>query len=446
MNLPASPPSPPSPAPERFAWLKRVNASLSAWAATLTWWRMIALALLTTIAANWIAETLALNHEREKPIKVKRVAREDSERAGGEGACEGEEIRIGGQNGIVFCEGRRLKKKSATAPVPTAPASAGDKPPPVSAGDEPPPEPAPPRSADGPINPASEAKAGNTVTISMGKSEKEKEADEAETTTRGAIKKTISGWIGDILSAVLIALFAYLVAAKIIVRKTAEADAKLRVATDSADHEAMQRQLVQARLKLLQAQVEPHFLFNTLAAVDYLIETDAKRASVMQKTLISYLRAALPQMRQESSTLGREITLIRAYLQLLKLRIEDRLEFEIKVAPNLESAVFPPMVLQTLVENAIKHGIEPKPEGGRITVQADIIDSQLRVDVVDTGVGLPDGDIFGSSKNGSGLGLDNIRNRLALLYPGASRMELRSGHEGGTLVRLSIPYQPQTHS
>ena len=280
----------------------------------------------------------------------------------------------------------------------------------------------------------------------MGKSEKEKEADEAETTTRGAIKKTISGWIGDILSAVLIALFAYLVAAKIIVRKTAEADAKLRVATDSADHEAMQRQLVQARLKLLQAQVEPHFLFNTLAAVDYLIETDAKRASVMQKTLISYLRAALPQMRQESSTLGREITLIRAYLQLLKLRIEDRLEFEIKVAPNLESAVFPPMVLQTLVENAIKHGIEPKPEGGRITVQADIIDSQLRVDVVDTGVGLPDGDIFGSSKNGSGLGLDNIRNRLALLYPGASRMELRSGHEGGTLVRLSIPYQPQTHS
>ena len=437
MNLPASPPSPPSPAPERFAWLKRVNASLSAWAATLTWWRMIALALLTTIAANWIAETLALNHEREKPIKVKRVAREDSERAGGEGACEGEEIRIGGQNGIVFCEGRRLKKKSATAAVPAAPASAGD---------EPPPEPAPPRSADGPINPASEAKAGNTVTISMGKSEKEKEADEAETTTRGAIKKTISGWIGDILSAVLIALFAYLVAAKIIVRKTAEADAKLRVATDSADHEAMQRQLVQARLKLLQAQVEPHFLFNTLAAVDYLIETDAKRASVMQKTLISYLRAALPQMRQESSTLGREITLIRAYLQLLKLRIEDRLEFDIKVAPNLESAVFPPMVLQTLVENAIKHGIEPKPEGGRITVQADIIDSQLRVDVVDTGVGLPDGDIFGSSKNGSGLGLDNIRNRLALLYPGASRMELRSGHEGGTLVRLSIPYQPQTHS
>ena len=428
MNLPASPPSTLLKEPERFAWLKRLNASLSAWAATLTWWRMIALALIASIAVNWIVETLSLNHEREKPVKVKRVAKEQNERAGRDHPCEGDEFRFGGENGIVICEGRRIKKKVDTAPALPPAASASEATPPA-------------------------AGASDTVSISVGRTEQEKrsaqesnESEDGESVTRGAIKRTISGWIGDIFSAVFIALFAYLVAAKIIVRKTAEADAKLRVATDSADHEAMQRQLVQARLKLLQAQVEPHFLFNTLAAVDYLIETDAKRASIMQKTLISYLRAALPQMRQESSTLGREITLIRAYLQLLKLRIEDRLEFDIKVAPNLESAVFPPMVLQTLVENAIKHGIEPKPEGGRITVQAEIVDGQLRVDVVDTGVGLPDGDIFGSSKNGSGLGLDNIRNRLAMLYPGASRMELRSGHEGGTLVRLSIPYQPQTHS
>ena len=456
MNLPASPPS---AEPERFAWLKRINSSLSAWAATLTWWRMIALALITLIAANWIFETLALNHEREKPVKVKRVAKEQNERAGRDHPCEGDEFRFGGENGIVICEGRRVKKKATTTPaVPAIPASSG------TTASTPPLEPTAPEMVDAPEAPASAEKAadkaadkaGGGAKITIGRTRAEKERDQesdegdGESTTRGAIKKTISGWIGDVFSAVLIALFAYLIAAKIIVRKTAEADAKLRVATDSADHEAMQRQLVQARLKLLQAQVEPHFLFNTLAAVDYLIETDAKRASVMQKTLISYLRAALPQMRQESSTLGREITLIRAYLQLLKLRIEDRLEFDIKVAPNLESAVFPPMVLQTLVENAIKHGIEPKPEGGRITVQAEIIDGQLRVDVVDTGVGLPDGDIFGASKNSTGitggLGLDNIRNRLAMLYPGTSRMELRSGHEGGTLVRLSIPYQPQTYS
>ena len=389
---------------------------------------MIALALITLIAANWIMETLALNHEREKPVKVKRVAKEQNERAGRDHPCEGDEFRFGGENGIVFCEGKRVRKMPNVEPALPGASSPAQ-----------------------PVTPLSEP--DNKVSISIGQTEQEKsvaresnDSDDGESVTRGSLRKTHSGWVGDIFSAMLIALFAYLIAAKIIVRKTAEADVKLRVATDSADHEAMQRQLVQARLKLLQAQVEPHFLFNTLAAVDYLIETDAKRASVMQKTLISYLRAALPQMRQESSTLGREITLIRAYLQLLKLRIEDRLEFDIKVAPNLESAMFPPMVLQTLVENAIKHGIEPKPEGGRITVQAEIIDGQLRLEVVDTGVGLPDGDIFGSSKNGTGLGLDNIRNRLAMLYPGASRMELSSGHEGGTLVRLSIPYQPQTHS
>jgi sensor histidine kinase YesM len=182
-------------------------------------------------------------------------------------------------------------------------------------------------------------------------------------------------------------------------------------------------------------------LFNTLAAVDYLIETDPKRASEMQKLLISYLRAALPQMRQESSTLGRELALIRPYLEILKFRIEDRLSYAIEVPAGLESTVFPPMVLQTLVENAIKHGIEPKPEGGRVTVSAQVADGKLCVEVVDTGIGLNQGHIFAANTQGTGLGLDNIRNRLALLYPGASSLDLRVGDAGGTVVRLSIPYQ-----
>ena len=446
MNLP----TPPPPKSDPFDWLKRVNASFSQWAATLSWWKMFALMLVVLIAANLIGETLELRHEKVPSIAVKRTSKAGNEQVGKSHECEGEEIRIGGQNGIVFCEGKRSGKTAKSPSVPAMPEVPAAPPEPAVSGSA---------SIEGKetktdLPPTADAERDRQIAESEREKNEQKRtaritigSDDDEPTTPGkVIKKTISGWIGDIFSALLVALLAYLVASKIIVRKTAEADAKLRVATDSADHEAMQRQLIQARLKLLQAQVEPHFLFNTLAAVDYLIETDAKRASVMQKTLISYLRAALPQMRQESSTLGREVTLIRAYLQLLKLRIEDRLEFDIKVAPNLESAVFPPMVLQTLVENAIKHGIEPKPEGGRITVLAEIVDGQLRVDVVDTGVGLPDGDIFGSSKNGSGLGLDNIRNRLAMLYPGASKMELRSGHEGGTLVRLSIPYQPQTHS
>jgi sensor histidine kinase YesM len=215
---------------------------------------------------------------------------------------------------------------------------------------------------------------------------------------------------------------------------------------DAAEREAMERQLVQARLQVLQAQVEPHFLFNTLSAVDYLIETEPPRASRMQKALITYLRGALPQMRQESSTLGRELRLIRSYLELIKMRIEDRLEVEVAVPEGLESAQFPPMMLQSLVENAIKHGIEPKPEGGKVRVSAGVQNAQLWVEVSDTGIGVPDGNLLDGPTSGTGIGLQNIRERLAVLYPGKSRLMLRSDPATGTVVRITVPYQvdPET--
>jgi hypothetical protein len=412
---------PPTPAANRLAWLKPLNATLSAWAATLSWWRMAGLALIVLIAGSWIADTLQLTHETvRKPrpshtVSVGGVGQKDAK------LCDGEEIHIGGDKGIV------IREAGCKPGAPASPASAAN--------------PAPAASATSASSASASAPSVASATP-VSESSVDSDTDASEKTT-ATIRHTLGGWINDVLSALLVAFFAYLAAAKIIVRKTAESDAKLRVANDSAEREAMQRQLVQARLKLLQAQVEPHFLFNTLAAVDYLIETDPKRASEMQKVLISYLRAALPQMRQESSTLGRELALIRPYLELLKLRIEDRLSYEILVPANLESTVFPPMVLQTLVENAIKHGIEPKPEGGRVTVSAQVLDGQLHVDVMDTGVGLRDGDIFAPPGQNGGLGLDNIRNRLSMLYPGTSRMELRSGSNGGTLVRLSIPYQTE---
>ena len=444
MTLPSQPAGPsggPSPSqPERFGWLKRLNTSMSEWAASLTWWRMIGLILIVVIVSQMMRDVLNLRHDKVPSVPITRTAKEGNQQAGRQHDCEGDEIRIGGKNGgIVICDGKRVRKTEPSAanapPVPAVPPGVGSS------------RPAAPGAPSAPeaesSNDAPSKGKKDSVRIEIGGDDDD---GNGPSSARTVIKRTFGGVLGDLFSFMLLALFGYLIASKVIVRKTAEADAKLRVATEGADREAMQRQLLQARLKLLQAQVEPHFLFNTLAAVDYLIETDPKRASIMQKTLIGYLRAALPQMRQDSSTLGREVTLIRAYLELLKLRIEDRLEFEIKVPANLESAVFPPMVLQTVVENAIKHGIEPKPEGGRITVQAEVVDGKLRVDVVDTGVGLPEGDIFGSTKNGNGLGLDNIRNRLAMLYPGASSMELQSGYAGGTTVRLSIPYQPQTHS
>jgi sensor histidine kinase YesM len=239
----------------------------------------------------------------------------------------------------------------------------------------------------------------------------------------------------------MVVLFAYLTAAKIVVKKVAQADAKVRTANDAAEREAMERQLVQARLQVLQAQVEPHFLFNTLATVDYLIETEPSRASKMQKALITYLRGALPQMRQESSTLGREMRLIRSFLEVIKMRIEDRLELEYAVPESLEPAEFPPMMLQSLVENAIKHGIEPKPEGGKVRVSASVQNGLLTVEVFDTGVGVPDGDLLDGPTSGTGVGLQNIRERLAMLYPGKSRLMLVSDPSSGTSLRITVPFQ-----
>ena len=142
----------------------------------------------------------------------------------------------------------------------------------------------------------------------------------------------------------------------------------------------------------MQAQVEPHFLFNTLASIDHLIETDPKRASVMQKNLIALLRASMPTMRETAANgvrdLGRELAVIAPYLEILKVRMEDRLSTLIDVPEGLRSAEFPPMMIQSLVENAIKHGLEPKPEGGSLAVKAEIVHGKLAVTVADTGKAL----------------------------------------------------------
>jgi signal transduction histidine kinase len=405
----------------RLALLKRINATLSTWVAGLSWFRMTLLALITLIALNVISDNLRLSHNTRAIAHTNKNATPGPGAAGtpvttGEMVarpCQPKRIMIGGKPVVVITEAGCL---------PAVPAS----------------------SASGAIashTQASVPDAAIKIEVPPSIGDDMEIADEADEDTRFDTQYTLGGWIKDIFSALLIAFFAYLAATKVIVRKTAESDARAQQATDTAEREAVQRQLVQARLKLMQAQVEPHFLFNTLAAVDYLIETNPPRASEMQKLLIDYLRAALPQMRQESSTLGRELSLIRPYLELLKLRIEDRLVYRIDVPQGLESTVFPPMVLQSLVENAIKHGIEPKPEGGQITVSAQVIDGKLQVEVADTGVGLQHGNVYAASTRGTGLGLDNIRERLALLYPGRSKLNLRSGSQGGTVAQLVIPYQ-----
>ena len=218
-----------------------------------------------------------------------------------------------------------------------------------------------------------------------------------------------------------------------------QAEAKAAQATETAEAESLKRQVVEARMAAMQAQVEPHFLFNTLASIDHLIETDPPRASQMQKNLIALLRASMPTMREANASgvrdLGRELAVIKPYLEILKVRMEERLQTEIDVPEGLLSAEFPPMMIQSLVENAIKHGLEPKAEGGSLKVKAEIVHGKLAVTVADTGLG------FGrAATSGTGVGLANIRERLMLLYGARAAVTVTENQPSGTKVTITVPY------
>eukprot|EP01030_Chromulinospumella_sphaerica_P010251 gene10251-10056_t len=200
-----------------------------------------------------------------------------------------------------------------------------------------------------------------------------------------------------------------------------------------ADEESMERRVVEARMAALQAQVEPHFLFNTLALIGQLIETDPPQAARIHQNLIDYLRATLPQMRAAGAgTLGRQIDMSRAYLAIMQARMGARLAVSIDVPQEMLSATFPVMTLQILIENAIKHGLEPKIAGGRIDIRASVEQGVLQVDVLDDGVGFnlhaPDG-----------IGLANVRERLRILYGNRAQLVLEAPLTGGTRASVRLP-------
>jgi hypothetical protein len=196
--------------------------------------------------------------------------------------------------------------------------------------------------------------------------------------------------------------------------------------------QTLQAQMVEARLSALQAQIEPHFLFNTLANVKRLYETVPHRGREMLSSLISYLRAALPTMRSSGSTVARELELARSFLTILKMRMGERLDFSIRSDAALDGAQLPPMVLPTLVENAIKHGLSPLPEGGRIDIAVRRDGDDLLIDVRDNGAGF-------SSTAGSGVGLANTRSRLAALFGSRAALSLSAAAPRGVLASLRLP-------
>lgn len=193
------------------------------------------------------------------------------------------------------------------------------------------------------------------------------------------------------------------------------------------------------RLTVLQAQVEPHFLFNALASIRPLVRQDAARAESAIDALATHLRATIPQMRGDSgmrhSTLGQQIDLCAGYLDVMQVRMGTRLQSRIRIPEDLRSAPFPPLILLSLVENAIKHGIEPQPGPGEISIIATANPSALTVSVTDDGAGLKVG-------LSSGLGLANIREQLALRYQDQATLKVAARPEGGTIAEITLPRLP----
>jgi len=213
------------------------------------------------------------------------------------------------------------------------------------------------------------------------------------------------------------------------------AELKAQDAADKANVATLERRLMEAQMATLQAQVEPHFLFNTLALIGQLIETDPKEAARVHAHLIEYLRSSLPQMRAGGGgTLGKQVELSRAYLAIMQARMKERLAVRFEVPDFLGSAPFPPMMLQTLIENAIKHGLEPKVAGGTITVRGHVVGATLHVDVCDDGVGI---DLHADE----GVGLANIRERLALLYGKDAELVIEMPPGGGACASIRLPYR-----
>jgi len=226
-------------------------------------------------------------------------------------------------------------------------------------------------------------------------------------------------------------LFAPWVALSALVRQK-DALARHQALAFDLERSEFERDALDARLRLLQAQVAPHFLFNTLANVRELVDSGSPQASTVLGSLIAYLRAAVPRLHEPVSTLGQELELVRAYLELMRMRLPDRLQFALHVDETALALRCPPMTLMTLVENAVRHGIDPSEDGGRIEVRVTEAGNRCRVQVIDTGVGLQ------RAGDGLGTGLSALRERLQLVFGQDARLHVTSLAPRGVRAELEF--------
>ncbi|WP_256081626.1 sensor histidine kinase [Massilia sp. YIM B04103] len=425
-----------------LAWLHRGFDATATWVTQLSWWKFFLFAALSLIAASILQdelfspspsdEVVTRSHKRNRPGET-NITIDDS--------------------GIHFNpRGVKTRKDAAKPEEPPKPAEtvpgevpdAPDAPTATPAPEAPAAKPALPAHPAKPAKPALPAGApqpGEEVHIELPPQIGEELSNAIEEAVDDAAEQKVSRytqqastWFKSFVSLLVLALFA----TKALMGGKKRAEAETQTANAAAERASMQRQLSEAKMQMMQAQVEPHFLFNTLASVEHLIETDPPRASAMQRSLIKYLRAVLPQMRENSliTNLGREADMVVAYLALLKMRMEERLTIDFAIPEGLRTAAFPPMMLQSMVENAIKHGLEGKPEGGTLKVCAEVAHNKLRVVVTDDGLG------FGAKpSDGTGLGLLTIRERLKLLHGDQAHLKIEPNQPSGVIATIEVPYQ-----
>jgi hypothetical protein len=214
-----------------------------------------------------------------------------------------------------------------------------------------------------------------------------------------------------------------------------EALARHQALTFQLERSEFERQALDARMRLMQAQVQPHFLFNTLANIRALVNAGSPQAPAVLDSLIAYLRAAVPRLDEAVCTLGQELELVRAYLELMHMRLPDRLQFTLHADDAALALRCPPMTLLTLVENAVRHGIDPSEDGGRIEVSVTLRDGRCFARVIDTGVGLQ------QAGSGLGTGLSTLRERMQLAFGGDAQLRLSGIVPHGVCAELEFPAQ-----
>lgn len=418
-------------------WTHHVFNETADWVTQLSWMKFIMFAILMLIAGGIMQEMLFTSNNEVVVVNKKKPTKQQRMDAGDTRVFDDGDTSVSiDHNGIRI----HKSKSKHILPAPPAP-EIPPKPPVPVAGAEPAAEPKAPISPMPPAEPAVTTTPGGEIRISLppeiGKEVRDaidEAVDDAAEQKVASYRKESSTWFTNFVMLAVIGLFGI----KALMGGKKRAELRATTANATAEREALQRQVSEAKMQMMQAQVEPHFLFNTLASVEHLIETDPPRAAAMQRSLILYLRAVLPQIRETMviTNLGREADMVKAYLELLKMRMEERLQVDFHVPDGLRSAAFPPMMLQSLVENAIKHGLECKPEGGTIRVSAEVAHNKLRVTVSDDGMG------FGTVKSdGTGTGLQNIRERLKLLHKDTGYLTIVPNTPDGVSATIEVPYQ-----